>query len=213
MAGAEDRQARGRDGRAELIWMVVLDVAVPLASFYGLRAAGANQWLALVVSGALPGLRLLYQLIRKRRLEMLALFSLSIVLVGTTIAFLTADPRLLLARESYLTVLIGLWILVTLLGRRPFIFTATMRLMPEADAEQWRREWRDSAQFRRAMRVITALWGVSFLIDAAARVVMAYTVPVDLVPVLSILLILLMLTLVVVASKAYASRAQKRERR
>lgn len=217
MTDVEVRQAPDRGGRAAVIWMVLLDVAIPLACFYGLRAAGANQWLALVVSGALPGVRLLYQLIRRRRAEILALFSLSIVLVGTTIAFLTPDPRILLARESYITVLIGLWILATLLGRRPFIFTATMRLMPESDAEQWRRNWQDSALFRRAMRVITALWGVSFIIDASARVVMAYTLPVDVVPVLSIVLILLMLTLVVLTSKAYARRqtrrAQEREPR
>ncbi|OQO89680.1 VC0807 family protein [Saccharomonospora piscinae] len=210
MTEVEDRKASGRSGRADLIWMVVLDVAIPLASFYGLRAAGVNQWLALVISGALPGVRLVYQLVRRRRLEMLALFSLSIVIAGTAIAFLTHDPRLILARESYITLLIGLWILVTLLGRHPFIYTATMRVMPDEDAAQWRREWQESAQFRRAMRVITALWGISFLIDAAARVVMAYTLPVDLVPVLSMLLILVMLTLVVIGSKAYARRQTRR---
>jgi hypothetical protein len=104
---------------------------------------------------------------------------------------------LLLARESYVTALMGLWVLGSLLGRRPFIFTATMRLTPESGAAQWRRDWDSSAQFRRAMRVITVLWGGSFLIDAVARVVMAYTLPVDVVPALSVALIVTMLTLVV----------------
>lgn len=203
MAGEGHRPSSQRGGRAELMWMVVLDVAIPLGCFYGLRAAGTNQWLSLLISGALPGVRFVYRLLRWRRLELLPLFTLSIVLVGTAVALLTPDPRLLLARESYITALMGLWMLGTLLSHRPFIFTATIRIMSKADAEQWRHEWRTSAQFQRAMRVITVLWGAAFLIDAIARVVMAYTLPVDVVPVLSVVLIVTMLMLVVFLSRAY----------
>lgn len=210
MTGGADRPKPDGNGRAELIWMCVLDVAVPLALFYGLRLAGANQWLALVVSGILPAVRFVVQLVRKRRLEALSLFTLSVVVVGTAVAVLTTDPRLLLARESYITALIGLWMLGTLLARRPFIFTATIRLMPESGAEQWRRDWDSSAQFRRAMRTITVLWSAAFLIDALARVVMAYTLPVDLVPVLSVVLLVVMLMLVVWLSKQYGRRQMRR---
>jgi intracellular septation protein A len=210
VTGGAGRPRDGRNGRAELIWMCVLDVAVPLALFYGLRLAGANQWLALVVSGALPAVRFVVQFVRKRRLEVLSLFTLSVVVVGTAVAVLTTDPRMLLARESYITALIGLWMLGTLLGRRPFIFTATIRLMPESDAAQWHRDWDGSAQFRRAMRTITILWAGAFLVDAVARVVMAYTLPVDVVPVLSVVLLVVMLMLVVWLSKEYGRRQMRR---
>ena len=39
----------------------------------------------------------------------------------------TADARLLVARESYLTGVVGLWILATLLAGRPMVFEATVR--------------------------------------------------------------------------------------
>ena len=89
----------------------------------------------------------------------------------------TADARLLVARESCLTGVVGLWILATLLACRPMLFEATVRFMPEAVAQQWQRDWETRPRFRRTLRVMTAAWGLAFLVDAAARVVMAYTIP------------------------------------
>jgi hypothetical protein len=53
---------------------------------------------------------------------------------------------------------------------------------------------------------MTAAWGVAFLLDAAARVVMASTLPVDLVPLLSTALLVVLLVVIVQASKAYGRR-------
>jgi hypothetical protein len=64
----------------------------------------------------------------------------------------------------------------------------------------------DAAALRRTLRVMTAAWGLAFLVDAAARVVMAYTIPVDLVPLLSTALLALMLVAVVQGGKAYGRR-------
>src|ERR1700743_2870178 len=42
-----------RDPRRAILLILALDVAAPLALFYGLRAAGVSQWWALAL-GALP---------------------------------------------------------------------------------------------------------------------------------------------------------------
>jgi hypothetical protein len=42
-----------------------------------------------------------------------------------------------------------------------------------------------SPPFRRMWRISSLLWGIGMLLDAALRVVMAYTLPADTVPVLS----------------------------
>ena len=75
--------------------------------------------------------------------------------------------------------------------------------MPQADA--WRRDWAANPAFRHVWRAMTAAWGAASLLDTAARVVLAYTLPVDLVPVAGTAL-LLMLIAVVQGSKAYAGR-------
>ena len=195
-----------RRSRAVTITLLLADTAAPLAVFYGLRAAGAGQWLALAASGAIPLVLLLYRLITDRRIETRTLFTFSILLCGTAVGLLTGDPRLLVARESYLTGLVGLWMIGTLLASRPFILTATLPLLPEATARSWQDSWRDDATFRRVMKLMTLAWGCAFLIDAAARLVMAYTLPLDLVPLLSVLLLVFLLTAIVQAGKIYGRR-------
>lgn len=144
--------------------------------------------------------------LRTRRLERVGLFTLTVLATGTAIGLVTGDPRLLLARESYLTALVGLWILSTLLAERPMIYTATIPFMTPTAAADWQRDWAASSRFRTTLRMLTLAWGLAFLIDAAARVVMAYTLPVDVVPVASALLLAGLLVLVVQASKAYGRR-------
>ncbi|MDR7302975.1 VC0807 family protein [Haloactinomyces albus] len=196
--------------RAQLV-MMLLDTAAPLALFYGLRWAGVNQWLALILSGALPVVTISYRLITERRLGLLAVFTLTILAAGTAIGFVTGDPRLLLARESYLTGLVGVWIILTLWFSRPFILSATLPLLPEKTARSWEHDWEHDPTFRRVMRIMTIAWGTAFLLDAAARIVMAYTLPIDLVPLLSVLLLVAMLLVIVQASKAYGRRLMAKQ--
>lgn len=113
-----------------------------------------------------------------------------------------------MARESYLTGVIGAWILITLLTARPFLFSATLPLLPAQTAKEWQQNWDTIRVFRRAMRLMTAAWGIAFLLDAAARVVMAYTLPLDWVPVLSISMLVLMLIIIVQGTKVWGRRQQ-----
>ncbi|MFC4946474.1 hypothetical protein [Pseudonocardia sp. GCM10023141] len=54
--------------------------------------------------------------------------------------------------------------------------------------------------------MVTGLWGAGLLLDSALRVVMAFTLPVDLVPVLSVVLIVVTPALAKVLGKAYGRR-------
>ena len=72
--------------------------------------------------------------------------------------------------------------LLTLRGR-PFCFTVTQTLLPRR-AALMEDLWASDAAFRRVWRSITAAWGAVGLVDSALRVVMAYTLPVPVVPAL-----------------------------
>jgi predicted PurR-regulated permease PerM len=56
------------------------------------------------------------------------------------------------------------------------------------------------------MRLMTIFWGIAFLLDAVARVVMAYTLPVDVVPIASAVLLAVLLTAIVQWSRSYGRR-------
>ncbi|HEY2693943.1 MAG TPA: VC0807 family protein [Pseudonocardiaceae bacterium] len=196
-----------RDPRLRVITSFLVDMVLPLALYYGLRAFDVNQWLALVLGGALPVVRLAYTLVTERRLETLSACTLTVVVCGTAIALVTGDVRLLLARESYLTGLLGIWTLGTLLcAARPFVFTVTTKMLPPKTAASWQRDWGRSPEFRRVMRLMTIFWGIAFLLDAVARIVMAYTLPVDVVPIAGAILLAVLLSAIVQWSKAYGKR-------
>lgn len=205
--------ARQKNPRTAFAAVIGLDFVAPLVLFYGLRVAGVNTWLALVLGAALPLVRLTYKIATERRVEALSLLTLAMVVCATAVGMATGDVRLLLARESYFTALVGLWMAGTAVAGRPFIFEATVRLLPEATAQSWREDWQNSAEFRRVMYVLTIAWGTAFLLDAVARIVMAYTLPVDSVPLLSVLLLAAMLVAVVQLSKAYGRRLMGNQNR
>ncbi|MGV4927629.1 hypothetical protein K2224_28805 (plasmid) [Streptomyces sp. BHT-5-2] len=199
--------AQERRPVAALVTTVVVDAGIPLAAYYGLRAAGLNQWWALLAGGAVPLLRTCHSIARHRRVDPIGAFVLMAMVVSTTMSLITGSPRVLLARESWGTGAFGLWILGSLLGRRPFLLDATVKFMPAHTARRWEDGWRHDARFRGGLRVVTALWGGVFLVDAAARVGMAFTMPVDSVPIASAVLLVALLILVQRGSVHYVRRS------
>ncbi|WP_063772757.1 VC0807 family protein [Streptomyces sp. CT34] len=192
---------------AALVVSVVVDAGIPLAAYYGLRAAGLNQWWALAVGGTVPLLRAGHSIVRSRRVDPISAFVLVAMVLSTAMSLVTGSPRVLLARESWGTGAFGLWILGSLLGRRPFLLDATAKFMPAHAARRWEDGWRHDVRFRRGLRMVTAVWGGAFLVDAVARVVMAFTMPVDSVPIAGTVLLVALLILVQRGSVHYVRRA------
>ncbi len=168
-----------------IVTNLVVDLVAPIALYYGLRAAGVDQLLALLAGGAAPLVHVIWQVVRTRKVGGLALFTLTILLLSVAASFLTGSERFLLAKDGWLTAVAGLWLLGTLRTNRPFIYEAAR---PIADAkaktpeDTWTHRFATSESFRHGMRVVTAAWGIALVLDAVVRGVMAYTLPVDLVP-------------------------------
>ncbi|GLY63828.1 VC0807 family protein [Amycolatopsis taiwanensis] len=182
---AADRGARRRE-----IGSVLIDLVVPVAGFYVLRAAGAGVVASLVLSSAPTTLFLVYQAIRRRRLDALAVFVLVIMAASVGASFVTGSPRFLLAKDGWFTAAIGIAFLTTLLRARPLAFTLSRALLTRTgmaarfQTGSWDHRWATIPWFRRVWRTATVLWGAGLLLDAAARVIMSYTLPVDTVPAL-----------------------------
>lgn len=192
--------------RHPLVGLLGAGLVLPFVLYYGLRLAGADPWAALVLGGLAPLLRVLGAAARSRRLDRLGAFTLSVLVLNTAVGLITADARLLMALGGWLTALLGTWLLTSLAGGRSALFDATVALMPAEAAARWRHDWQHDPVFRRIFRAMTAGWGAAFLLGTAARAVMAYTLPVDAVPVAAAALLLVLLVAVVQAGKAYGRR-------
>lgn len=166
---------------------VVFDLVVPLALFYGLRTVGVGIYLALLAGALASGITAVVVVATKRRLDGIAVFVVTTMLLSVGVSLLTGSTRFLLAKEGWLTAVTGMWFLGSLWARRPLAFQFSRPLLDGRLGwpSGWDTLWERAPRFRRMWRVSTVSWGVGTLLDSAARVAMAYTLPVDLVPALS----------------------------
>jgi hypothetical protein len=172
---------------------LTLDVVAPLAVFYGARAVGVNPWLALVLGVLAPVVAIVLTWTRQRHMDSTAVFMIAAMVVSVIIALFTGEPRALLARESWVTGALGLWMLVSLALARPFLLDVAIKISPPEVGQRYGDLWQRNPVFHRWMWWASVAWGAAFLTDAIARVVMAYTLPVDVVPLLGVLLLIGML--------------------
>ncbi|MEV4740738.1 VC0807 family protein [Streptomyces sp. NPDC049555] len=212
----EVTQVRTRAEKAAVVRRYALkqllfELGLPLACYYGLRAAGVSQWGALLVGSLLLMPWIGYGMVRRRRIEGMAVFTLVVLVIGSLMTLVTGDPRTLLVRDSWLAGLVGLWVLGTLPTRSPFMLTAFRPLIVAKVGEdgfrQWRAQWEANPLFRRRIRVITAVWGTVLTLDAGVRVVLALTLPVDLVPTVSTVQWLVVLAGLIFFHKWYVTRS------
>jgi hypothetical protein len=167
---------------------VVFEVLVPMALFYGLRAAGVGQWWALMAGVLVAAPYVVWTIVRDRKVDLIALVTLSVLVLSVVLGLLSKDPRTLAIREGWTAALGGLfgaWMLVTVVVGKPAQLTlgrtiAEIKRGPEG-AAAWAARWDTDARFRRGMRIDTAAWGAVLLANAVAHVVLVYVLPIDLI--------------------------------
>ena len=165
-----------RDRFLNLAMIAVFDIAGPLVAYSLLRSAGQSAVTALVLSGALPALGVILGLIRRRRVDAIGVLVLAGIAVGTVIGLLSGDPRLVLVEGSVPTAVFGLLCLGSLRTRRPLIYRFALEFIGAGTSKgrEFESLWQHEG-FRRAFRLYTLVWGVVYLAEAAARVVIVKT--------------------------------------
>ena len=168
-----------KGGRILSITMIVVfDIAAPLVAYNVLRSAGLSAVTALLVSGVFPAVGVSIGAIRNRRLDVVGALVLAGIMVGTVLGVVTHSARLVLVEGSVPTAFFGVACLGSLWARHPLMFSVVREFTgPDtAKGHEMTRLWHDEPAFRRDFRVITAVWGVAFLVEAALRVVIVYSV-------------------------------------
>ncbi|MER7972045.1 VC0807 family protein [Streptomyces sp. NPDC005840] len=166
---------------------LLLDVAVPLGSYYLFRnALGASTFAALAWSSVIPALRTGWSLVRERTVNALAGLILVVNVVSLLLSLVSGDPRLMLAKDGAVSSTVGIGILVSVALGRPMMTAGLKPFLVKGDRAReaaWRRlasgRAGASADFLRKERLFSVVWGVALLAECVARVVGAYTLPVD----------------------------------
>jgi hypothetical protein len=185
---------------------LVIDVGIPLGSYYLLHAAlGASVWLSLALSSLGPAARSAWGLTAGRRINVLALLMLSVNLAGIVVSFLTGDPRAMIAKDSVVSSVIAFAILGSIAARRPLMSTALKPFLTRGAPERaaaWDRLSAGSARFRRIENLYSLTWGLALLGDCIARLAGAYLLPLATMVWLSTVMILGAISVGVVAGCA-----------
>ncbi len=125
---------------------------------------------------------------RSRRIDLVAVFTLSVLALSVVLGLLSDDPRTLAIREGWTAALgglFGLWMLITIVAGKPAQL-ALGRAIAEVKrgvegAAAWAARWDTDARFRRGLRIDTAVWGAVLLANAVLHVVLLYALPIDLI--------------------------------
>ena len=170
---AENSPVSGNGPRLRAIMMIaVFDVIGPLVAYSLLRAAGMSTVTALILSGVIPVVGVAINAVQHRRLEVIGALVLAGIIVGALLGLVSHNAKLVLMEGSVPTAIFGLACLASLLTSRPLMYGFALELTGPNTAKG--REMTDLwqyPQFRHIFRIITAIWGAGFLLEAAVRVV------------------------------------------
>jgi hypothetical protein len=177
-------EGRGRRVR-DLIGVLpyLLDIIVPLVSYYVLTSVGLSPFWSLLVGGALATIVSVTNTLRRGRIDNLGVLVIVEIALGLVLDLAVRDPRLTLARGSLFIALAGIWILVNTFTGRPLTVDATKPFAAKKGgtdgviAFEWLAQ--NSARFLRIHRALSTVWSVMFLAYATMRVVVIYRVTIS----------------------------------
>jgi hypothetical protein len=137
---------------------------------------------ALLATSIPPLLDALVGIVRWRRVDFLAGFVLFTIGLAVGLVALGGEPRLYLIRESFITAGIGLAFILSNPLPRPLGFFFARYFMAGNDQARlaWVNDrWQRSASFRHAMRVSNIVWGLGFVLEAAVRSYLVFTLSIE----------------------------------
>jgi hypothetical protein len=173
------RPARGIIG----VLPYLLDIVVPLVSYYALTSAGLSSFWSLVIGGALTAIVSIVNTIRRGKLDNLGILVIVEIALGLVLDLAVRDPRLTLARGSLFIALAGVWILVNTFTGRPVTVDATKPFAAKKGGTKGviAFEWlaQHCQRFVRIQRSLSTVWSVMFLAYAVVRLIVIYNVNVS----------------------------------
>jgi hypothetical protein len=194
-----------------LVPAVAINGAFPIVLYQLLTGRGVRVVPALVAGSVFPFGYSLWGWARARRLDVIAAISLCFIVVGAVASLISGSPRFTLVKESVFTGIFGLVFFGSLLASRPLMFYVIRPFATGNDPERigwWNHLWQHKG-FRHSMRVMTAIWGATFIADALVRTALVFILSTSTFLVVSQLLFYGMFASAFLLTFAYGRRAQR----
>jgi hypothetical protein len=162
-------------------FLMLFDLLSPIFTYYILHLAGFRDFAALTAGGFVSGINAAVDVVRNRQAKSISILILILFVLSIALVFATQDARILLIKPSIFIAAAGVYVVfstfsrpILLDGMEPFATHGN----PEKK-EKWKSAWRDSKPFQRRVQIATLLSGLLLLLEAAARVIIVFALPVD----------------------------------
>lgn len=185
---------------------ILLDIAPPLIAYYGLRAAGASEYSALLTATVLAGSKVAYDAIRTRRLDPFAGYLMLNFGLSLAVGLSTSDARLLLAGTTLVGGIGGLAFLGSCVIGTPLTQVVSERVQTgEQDTGP------AAVAYRRQVHILlSAMWGVGLIVGTAVQLAIIFAASVDVANALASALSLATTAVLMVATVIVGKRARTR---
>src|SRR5919204_6216534 len=175
-------------GHRSPIWRHILQHVVPsllingVAPFlvYTLVHTHLSQLHALMLTALVLLADGVVGLVRQRRINAFgALVFLSLVL-SSLLVLVGGSPRLILVRESALSGVFGVLMLLSLFWPQPLVYYLARHFVAPGTSARWHTFQRaaTSPRFRSFLRLLTVIWGLVTVLDAGLNTYLAFHLPV-----------------------------------
>lgn len=156
--------------------IAVFDIGGPIVAYSLFRSAGRSTVSALLLSGIFPAFGVAVAVARNRRLDAVGGLVLAGIAVRALLGLATGSARIVLLEGAVPTAVFGAWLLGSLRSSRPMMYRFAHQFMGEdtAQGRDFASRWQYPG-FRWSFRVMTVVWGVAYLAQAAAHVVIVET--------------------------------------
>jgi hypothetical protein len=169
----------GSISRKEIIKGIVITLlingAVPFV-VYEVLSSHMSSIAALSIATVIPLIDNLFSFMKRRKLDVFAVFMLVSFLLGLAMLCIGGNERLLLIRESFVTGILGIIFLGSLLFPRPLIYYFAIRFTVGNDPDKtsaFADNWQ-YAYFRFVLRFLTVVWGLALIGEAAVRSILVF---------------------------------------
>ncbi|KRD19175.1 hypothetical protein ASE48_22905 [Mycobacterium sp. Root265] len=180
---------------------VLLDIGPPLGAYYGLRAAGLSDYIALLTATVLAGIKVSVDAIRARRLDPFAGYLMLNFGLSLAVGLVTSDARMLMVGDTLVGGIGALIFLGSCVVGRPLTQVVAERLhgAPEPGEQDFT---------RRVHILLSAMWGVGLLFGMLVSLAIIFSLSVDVGKGVNTVVSLALTGLLILATAVVARRAQ-----
>lgn len=184
---------------------ILLDVAPPLIAYYGLRAAGVSEYVALLTATVLAGIKVSYDAIKARRLDPFAAYLMLNFGLSLAVGLATSDARMLMAGNTLVGGIGALLFLGSCFVGRPLtqIVAERVQTVPPDDAGP-----RETAFRHRVHVSLSAMWGIGLLIGMLISLAIIFSLSIDVANGVNTVVSLALTALLMVATVVVGKRAR-----